>query len=173
MGDAAPVPWIAAIVASTVPPGPVGVVVELCGVGVPATKSAALSPVLVCVALRATEVALEGAGVGPVPANPVAAPNATRSTTAGSAAQVPPHASAPAELTSATLPAVPPIEIVPTTSPATAGAAVLAPWASATSRYPPAAIVLPVSAVVAQVAPFAEAYWTDHALTSTGDAPGL
>ena len=31
----------------------------------------------------------------------------------------------------------------------------------------------PVNDVVAQVAPFAEAYWTDHALTSTGAAPGL
>src|SRR5438045_3473511 len=110
--DAGPVPWIAAIVASTVPLG--GVAVELCGVGTPATKSAALSAVFVCVALRATEVVLDGAGVGPVPAKPVAtAPKATRSTTAGSAAQVPPHDRAPPELTSATLPAEPLIGIVP------------------------------------------------------------
>src|SRR3954469_641681 len=157
IGDAAPVPWIAAIVASTVPPGGVVVVVEPFGVGTPATKSAALSAVFVCVALRATEFALDGAGAGPVPANPVVtAPNATRSTIAGSAAHVPPQASAPPELTRATFPAVPLIGIVPTTSPVTAGAAVCAPCASATSRYPPAAIDVPASDVTCQVPPPAE-----------------
>ena len=47
------------------------------GVGAPSSKSAALSAVLMFETLRATDVALEVPGAGPVPAKSVAAPHPT------------------------------------------------------------------------------------------------
>ena len=188
-GVASPVPWIWAIVRSSAPsPGPpvgssVGSSVgsgsdsppgsvspfAFVGVGVPAAKSSALFAVLTPF-VRLIDVLFEGAGAGPVPAKP--APVATRSTTSGSSAHVPPHPSGPVPSTRATLNPVPPIATAPSTS--TVGRSTLppAPAAWPTRKCPPAGID-PASSVTCQVSPVALAYCRENPSSAIGAVPGL
>src|ERR687890_466935 len=117
-GEESPGPWISAMVLSDGGGGVfVQAVPQATGLGAPAVKSAALFAVLSWLALRETELVLLGAGVGPVPAKSLAVvPKPTKSTTAALPSQSAPQASALVELTSATLPAVPLMAIVPVTS---------------------------------------------------------
>ena len=73
-GDAAPVPWISAMVLLPASGGigGSGATPEPAGLGAPALKSAPLFAVLAWVALRDTEVVLDGAGVGTPPAESLA-----------------------------------------------------------------------------------------------------
>src|SRR3954469_6624305 len=135
-GEAAPGPWISAMVFSVVGLGGGVTVVhalpQATGLGAPAVKSAALFAVLSWLALRDTEFVLLGAGVGPVPAKSLAAvPKPTKSTTAALPSQSAPQLSAVVELTSATLPAVPLIAMVPVTSEGTSVVPPV-PWDSRT-----------------------------------------
>src|SRR3954452_15147863 len=131
-GDWAPGPWTSSMVLSTKSGGGgvVQAVPQATGLGAPAVKSAALLAVLSWLALRETELVLLGAGVGPVPAKSLAVlPKPTKSTTAALPSQSAPQLSAVVALTSATLPAVPLIAMVPVAS---EGTSVVppAPWDS-------------------------------------------
>ena len=75
-------------------------------------------------------------------------------------------------MTSATLPALADIAMVPETSGVGIGAPFPAPAPSWT-RYAAPGAMLPVSLVTCQVAPVDDAYWTDQPLTSTGELPLL
>src|SRR6476661_10023619 len=139
-GDVSPVPCTSAMVFSTGVPG--GGVPPAPGVGVPALKSAALSAVLVLVALRETEVALEVPAAAPEPAQSLAEPQPTKSTTWGRFEQEPaPLAGAQTVdvssvwvLTRATLPVLPLIAIEPLTSGVIPGSVRSVPYASPTRR---------------------------------------
>src|SRR5215203_2998133 len=90
---------------------------QVVGLGAPEVKSAALFAVLSWLALRETDVVLLVAGVGPLPAKSFAVlPKPTKSTTASVPSQFVPQVSAAVVLTSATLPAVALIAMVPVTS---------------------------------------------------------
>src|SRR6478672_1960948 len=136
--------------------GPVGAEpLAALGVGAAIVKSAPLLPVLTTGPfLRWADVELLVAGVGVPPAESLAPPKPTKSTTPAEVEQVVPQVSVVVLLTRATLPAV-------------------APPASAT-RYRAPAAMLPVRAVLPDhEVPAAEEYCTDQPARSTGAAPVL
>ena len=84
-GEAEPVPWTSGMVLATGSPGGGGVPPP--GVGAPEVKSAALSAVLTLVLLRDTDVEFVAAGAAPAPAQSLAEPYPTKSTTCGRSEQ--------------------------------------------------------------------------------------
>ena len=169
--EAAPVPWISAIVAgtgSTGSPGSSGSpgspgsgssAPDGVGVGAPAVKSVEFSPVA---ATRETEVALVVAGAGASPEKVAASPQPRRSTTAGSSAQVAPvQASFPSAFDSAKTPPVPKALMPAVRSAPGSGSPLPLPAASCTRKVPPAG-TLPCSARVLWKAPVLEAYCRDQ-----------
>src|SRR4051812_47252347 len=150
-GDEAPGPWISAMVLSDGGGGGfVQAVPQATGLGAPAVKSAALLAVLSWVALRETELVLLGAGVGPVPAKSLAVvPKPTKSTTAALPSQSAPQLSAVVGLTRATLPAGRPIRVGPGRSGGSAGGELT----SATLPAVPLIAMVPVTSEGTSVVP--------------------
>ena len=174
IGLCAPVPWISAMLASTVSPGSPGssgsvLPPDGVGVGSPATKSVEFSPVA---ATRATEVAFVVRGAGAVPEKVAAPPQPTRSTTAGSSAQVaPPQTRRSSESERAKTPWLPETAVVPVRSGSGSASVPPAPCASWMRKVPPAGTV-PSRARTpgALKVPVAEAYWRDQPARSIGSS---
>ena len=137
------------------------------GVGTPAVKSAALSPVLSNAAERATLVPLVVPGAAAVPAKWVAPPQPTKSITSSRVAMPVAPDSAVWVETRATLPCAPARAIEPSTSAVKPGCEASAPVASPMSTWPPAGTVMPVSGVICHEPPVAEAYCTLNEERST------
>src|SRR5262245_65136142 len=148
------------------------------GVGAPFAKSAPFWSVSVHPpARRSAAVVLERLGVvGPAPSNAEAAvPKPTKSRTAGFARQSAgvPQVRSVVLVTSATLPEVADMAMLPMASGVGSGWVPPVPCDSCTSRYCPGASVAAGRLVRCQVVPPAAAYCTDHPVTSTGAPPRL
>ncbi len=100
------------------------------GVGASTVKSAALFPVLDAAELRWSDVVFDGVGAGPAPAKSVAVPYPTKSTTPATASQSDEHVREVVLFTSATLPAVADMGMVPIASGAGSGVEPPAPASS-------------------------------------------
>src|SRR5699024_9437524 len=137
------------------PPSP-GSAPDGAGVGSPSTKSVEFSPVA---ATRETEVALSVPGAGASPEKVSAAPQPTRSTTAGSSVQVVPwQVSFPSASERANTPPLPEALIPPSRSGAGRGSPLPLPSARPMRKVPPAGTV-PDSVRVLLNVPVREAYW--------------